>query len=270
MSASADSGRGDSPVFDDLLDEALLNADVASNWRADRSALVQVDGRCPGGRRPSQCCRQLQGLCRAGWLSTELTYADLQAAGCPCGRSIRAGCSSLRARREIAIKVSGQQDGSFDSGDALFFYGRAPRSRYHRAQRLLAALWGSGGTPDGTPPDHSGQDASGCAVDQGALGRGSALRSIVRGDRRRSLVCGGSAPWKAGAGPRGSDGSGPGGSGQHAGSSDGLYVQPGREPRPSPGRPGQWAFDGGSALGWQGRGCTQRAGRRGPAQDRRQ
>lgn len=124
-----DLGRGDSLAFDALLDNALINADVASGWRTDLARFERTAAKALLANGPAN---------RAGsykvWVEQDgfyrLTYADLQAAGLPVGTLDPRTLQLFEGDRELAVQVNGQQDGSFDPGDALVFYGRAPQSRY--------------------------------------------------------------------------------------------------------------------------------------------
>ncbi len=59
-----------------------------------------------------------------------LTYADLQAAGLPVDALDPRTLKVWEQGEEIAIYVQGEDDGSFDPGDALYFYGKMARTRY--------------------------------------------------------------------------------------------------------------------------------------------
>ncbi len=59
-----------------------------------------------------------------------LTYADLQAAGLPVDVLDPRTFKVWEQGVEIAIFVMGEEDGSFDPGDALYFYGEMARTKY--------------------------------------------------------------------------------------------------------------------------------------------
>lgn len=59
-----------------------------------------------------------------------LTYADLQSAGLPVNSLDPRTLKLYEQGQEIAIQVSGQDDGIFHPADSLLFYGRVPFSRY--------------------------------------------------------------------------------------------------------------------------------------------
>ena len=120
-------GRSPLPsgIFDELLRGALLNYESARHWQA--APLAQLDIavlNTPATQENSyKITVEVNGLYR-------LTCADLQAAGLPTGSLDPRTFQLFEGGQEVAIRVTGQDDGSFDSGDAILFYGRAPRSRY--------------------------------------------------------------------------------------------------------------------------------------------
>ncbi len=59
-----------------------------------------------------------------------LTYDDLSAAGIPVGAIDPRTFKMWEQGSEIAIYVEGENDGSFDPGDAIIFYGKMARTRY--------------------------------------------------------------------------------------------------------------------------------------------
>jgi hypothetical protein len=60
----------------------------------------------------------------------QLTRADLASAGLPVGSLDPRKLQLFEGDREVAVRVTGEGDGSLDPGDVLLFYGRVPRSRY--------------------------------------------------------------------------------------------------------------------------------------------
>ncbi len=60
----------------------------------------------------------------------KLTYAELSAAGLPVSTLDPRGFKMYDNDQEMAIQVIGEQDGSFDSGDYILFYGRMLTSPY--------------------------------------------------------------------------------------------------------------------------------------------
>lgn len=102
--------------FEQLLARALLNDEQAREWR--RTAAQPLDRPPvppdPGWRIP---VRQ-EGLYR-------LTYEWLQSNGFPVGEIGDAHTIRLlRYGQEVAVRVAGEEDGSFDPGDSILFYGR--------------------------------------------------------------------------------------------------------------------------------------------------
>jgi hypothetical protein len=112
-------------AFESVLRGALLNYQTARNWRARQPGLMTVAAlNVPATQQGSyKITVSADGLYR-------LTYADLQAVGLPVDSLDPRTWQLFEQGQEIAIRVEGEEDGSFDSGDSLLFYGRAPRSRY--------------------------------------------------------------------------------------------------------------------------------------------
>jgi hypothetical protein len=117
-----------SPAFESLLSRALLNFESARNWRASRdpaaSAAAPVWASSPATQPGSyKVVVDRDGLYR-------LTYAELRAAGVPVDDVDPRTWQVYEQDQEVSIEVSGEQDGSFDPGDVVLFYGQNPHSRY--------------------------------------------------------------------------------------------------------------------------------------------
>jgi len=128
-STTALSERGGDPAFDDLLNDALVNAEVASNWRVDHEHLAGANEAEVRPSGPASQAGSYKVFVEQDGLY-KLTYADLLAAGLPVQTLDPRTLQLFEGDRELALGVTGQQDGSFDPGDTLVFYGRAPQSRY--------------------------------------------------------------------------------------------------------------------------------------------
>ncbi len=124
------------PSFEGILSRTLLNYDTARSWRT--SPLPPGPPPLPepgrgggmGGEKgwipPSPAWKvsvNRTGLYR-------LTYADLQAAGLPVDALDPRTFRLYNQGSEVAIHVPGQEDGHFDAGDTLEFYGQALDTRY--------------------------------------------------------------------------------------------------------------------------------------------
>ncbi|MBN1666252.1 MAG: hypothetical protein JW862_04165, partial [Anaerolineales bacterium] len=88
-----------------------------------------------------------------------LSYADLRAAGLPVDSLDPRTLRLFNLGSEVAIRVEGQSDARFDSGDALLFYGQAPDSEY-APENVYWLVWGQAqglrmpewnGSPGGAP-----------------------------------------------------------------------------------------------------------------------
>jgi hypothetical protein len=128
VDTGAPAQRAPSAAFEDLFRSVLLNDETSREWRANESLLAgQTAGRDVNALAGQQGSHKVyvdaDGLYR-------LTYAALQAAGVPVGSVDPRTFQFYEQGREVAIQVTGQGDGRFDPGDAIFFYGRAPRGRY--------------------------------------------------------------------------------------------------------------------------------------------
>ena len=75
----------------------------------------------------------------------KLSYGDLQAAGMPVQEVDPRTFRILHLGQELDIYVSGEEDGRFDAGDAIYFYGQALDGKYSDAN----VYWLSYGAADG-------------------------------------------------------------------------------------------------------------------------
>lgn len=114
-----------SPAFEAVIGQALLNSDIARNWRAAPPvplAAVALD--VPATREGSyKIVVDADGV-------YQLTYADLRAAGLPVDSLDPRTLQLFEQGQEVAIQVIGQEDGILSAGDSILFYGRRPPSRY--------------------------------------------------------------------------------------------------------------------------------------------
>jgi hypothetical protein len=114
-----------SPAFEHILDRALLNPETARGWRTRSPMLAAAAApNVPATQAGSyKITVDEDGLYR-------LTYADLQNAGLPVESINPQSLQLFEQGQEVAIRVTGQSDGTLDAGDSLTFYGSVPRSRY--------------------------------------------------------------------------------------------------------------------------------------------
>lgn len=113
--------------FDQLLEQVVANYDVARQWQepsASRSAASSNQIHTPATSSSSyKLTVDADGIYR-------VTYADLEAAGVPV-TTLDPRTFVLRAQgTEVAIDVVGEDDGVFDPGDAIIFYGQRMNTRY--------------------------------------------------------------------------------------------------------------------------------------------
>jgi hypothetical protein len=119
----------ESTAYDKLLAQELLNYDAARAWRQP-SALRE--GGTEAGPTPWappvpgwRVKVRDEGFCK-------LTYAELQTAGLPVASLDPRTLRLYNLGSEVAIFVTGEQDGRFDSGDSLLFFGEPVVSKYTR------------------------------------------------------------------------------------------------------------------------------------------
>ncbi|MEW5988392.1 MAG: C25 family cysteine peptidase [Chloroflexota bacterium] len=145
--------RPESPAFERVLSQTILNYEQGREWRRPRPAGSQP--------QPSPCLDD-----NAFRLTLDetgmyvLTQADLRAAWPSFPTSVEA--DSLRMCRqgdEIAIQVSdGDSDGNFESGDAITFYGEAIKTQ----ETTTHVYWLTyGGSADGLRMDDEESSNSG-------------------------------------------------------------------------------------------------------------
>jgi uncharacterized repeat protein (TIGR01451 family) len=139
--------------FGDLGDDVFLNAEAARAWRVRRPvAPVQPGLHATQAVSPAYKLHvDRDGL-------YEVAYAALAAAGLPVDQIDPRTFQIHNHDVEVAIEVTGEDDGSFDSGDALRFYGERTETRYTDTN-VYWLSWGEGigrrmsqrsAAPDGT------------------------------------------------------------------------------------------------------------------------
>lgn len=88
----------------------------------------------------------------------DLPYSDLSAAGLPVDFLDPRTFRVFNVGREIAITVTGEQDGSFDPGDVLSFYGEKVNTRYTDTNVYWLAYGGAAGLRMSDSPSLAGGD----------------------------------------------------------------------------------------------------------------
>jgi hypothetical protein len=183
---TATSPRPESPAFESLLRDAILNADTASAWRArphgadlaetpdaaldDAGPLSTGPGSPAEARGPNprkvQAPKHLSppaykiSVDRDGIY--QLTYADLQAAGLPVDRGPGIDPRTFQlfnAGAEVAIYLEDAGDGTFDPGDGILFYGQGLDTKYTDTN----VYWLTYGEADGLRMAHRDGTPSGTA-----------------------------------------------------------------------------------------------------------
>ena len=136
----------DEGSFEDLLHGSLINYDSAREWRTQPlSSQALLDG--PAGPR-YKILLDADGI-------YQLSYDQLQAAGVAVDSLDPHTFQMHNQGKEIAIYVVGEEDGVFDTGDTILFYGQGMNTKYTNTN-VYWLTWGVANgrrTPvlDGTP-----------------------------------------------------------------------------------------------------------------------
>ncbi len=114
----------DEGSFEPILQNALLNYEQACHWRARPEPTRAAQAVWPPHEGPwYKASVDEDGI-------YQMDYAYLQAAGVPVDELDPRTFRLYNMGQEVAIEVAGEGDGSFDSGDAIVFYGEKTRTRY--------------------------------------------------------------------------------------------------------------------------------------------
>jgi len=122
MGASGETGG----PFETTLQHAILNYDAARQWR-QKSTVPTLPMAAPAA---------LTGLAQGYKVAVnrdglyQLTYADLAAAGMPVDTLNPQTFQLLDSGQELAIQVTGQEDGQFGPDDKILFYGEGLDTKY--------------------------------------------------------------------------------------------------------------------------------------------
>ena len=147
--------RVDEGIFEDVLAHTLINYEDARAWRVERqpAPLVAVDQVAQQDGPSYKITIDEDGI-------YQITYDDLQAAEIPVDTLDPRTLKLENAGSEVAIHVVGQEDGSFDPGDYVLFYGLQTRTKYTDVNAYWLSWGGENGlrmaasdaSPSGTAP----------------------------------------------------------------------------------------------------------------------
>ena len=117
--------RVESPAFDAVLENSILNYETAKDWRVHLQPRVQatvasLDYLSESSYRIS--------VSRDGIY--QLTYSDLLTAGLPVDSLDPRTFQLFNIGSEVAIYVEGEDDGNFDPSDYVLFYGQKMNTKY--------------------------------------------------------------------------------------------------------------------------------------------
>ncbi|MDT8381828.1 MAG: C25 family cysteine peptidase, partial [Brevefilum sp.] len=136
----------DSDAYENLLSGTLLNYDAARDWRlsTEISASIQSDTQISTASWAPPVLAWRVKVREAGMY--QLTYLELQNAGLPVDSLDPRSLQMFYLGNEVAIQVVGEEDGVFDQGDLIRFYGEEVSSKY----TLDSVYWLTyGGTTQG-------------------------------------------------------------------------------------------------------------------------
>jgi hypothetical protein len=156
--------RPESAVFEALLRRTILNYDAAAAWRA---APPTVDAH---SNPPDWVAMAPAAAGTIAWKIAvsqagiyRLTHDDLLAAGVLQGNPDPRTFKLVAGGTEIPVIVTGEEDGAFNPGDLLLFYGQPARTRYTDANIYWLTVGGAAGrrmAERPAPPAAAGQAAS--------------------------------------------------------------------------------------------------------------
>jgi uncharacterized repeat protein (TIGR01451 family) len=153
---------GELQGLEQVLSEQLVNYAAAREWRG-----VEVEnstsGHWPLASDSYKISVEQDGIYR-------LTYQDLWAAGVPVSTLDPRTLQIYSMGSEIAVRVMGEEDRSFDDGDSVLFYGQGVSNKYTRenvywltyGQSAGRRMLKRNGTPSSSLPSPSYFDAHLC------------------------------------------------------------------------------------------------------------
>jgi hypothetical protein len=138
----------DEGAFETILSQTLVNYQEARQWRTKSALFSQLDA-LPAETQPGyKVLVDEDGI-------YELGYDDLLSAGVDVGNLDPRTLKLHNRGEEVAIYVAGEEDGSFDAGDHILFYGQEVVSKYTDVNVYWLTWGGVGGQRmgqiDGTP-----------------------------------------------------------------------------------------------------------------------
>jgi hypothetical protein len=149
--ASPDVAAGpadDEGAFEAILSQTLVNYQEARQWRTESALSPQFDALPIETQAGYKVLVDEDGV-------YELGYDDLLAAGVDVGSLDPRTLKLHNQGEEVAIYVAGEEDGSFDAGDHILFYGQEVVSKYTDVNVYWLTWGGVGGRRmgqiDGTP-----------------------------------------------------------------------------------------------------------------------
>ncbi len=127
----------DSPIYETILAQTLLNYDQARNWRGSEPqneilstqtlSNDQIDQNSMTSWTPPDNAWRI-AVKEQGFY--QLTYAELDAAGIPVTSLDPRNFQLFYRGEQVAIRVIGETDGQFQSTDKIIFYAEEPSNKY--------------------------------------------------------------------------------------------------------------------------------------------
>jgi hypothetical protein len=168
---------GDEGVFEETLATTLLNYDSARLWRMPPAPEEVAPAEAEAVWRPPQPSYRVETGEEGLYV---LTYAALQTAGVPVDAVLPGSFRMFNNGKEVAIRLIGAEDGTFDPGDELLFFAQAANEKYANRNAHFLTY---GGTNGARMAVRSGGVSPGAAVASGYL-------ATVRLEENSSYVSG--------------------------------------------------------------------------------
>ena len=145
--------RPQSPAFEEILRQSIVNYEMARTWRASSETVESIGRKSMTAQSPVSTPAYKIKIGRTGLY--QLTYNDLAAAGLPVATLDPRTFRLLNLGEEVAIYVLGEDDGQFDPGDYIHFYGVGINTKYTNVSVYWLSYGGAYGLrmaeKDGTP-----------------------------------------------------------------------------------------------------------------------
>ena len=110
--------------YEPVLRATILNYEQAKSWRTREPSAIGAQASATCGTGP-----QYKVIVDAGGMH-QITYGELAAAGFPAASIDPREITMCFQGQEVAIRVLGEEDGTFDPADRILFYAVVPYSRY--------------------------------------------------------------------------------------------------------------------------------------------